>query len=333
MVGLNTAIAGSSLTLGDLNHESPAQIERELPAGNPANYLLYAEVLWSGGKRDQAVFWFYVGELRYRFCLASMKSGGQPCDAALFGSLHQEIGSQINLYAGADPDKWIAEMGRALDWDASHPNGYTSKTTFATDYDKTRTGLEGLRGYVKAHKAELLAARKQNGIGEHGVVNGVYVETRKEEMPEDWSPLVSVSSLGALTGNYTSPDLRQLGIIGSTFFPKDRKASFADTYVLKPLDPVNLLVIARTKGEIVGQRTIPITLKDGAAVFVVRTTGGAAGLATGSETETDYIRRSADGDLVLQRDYLTEGTTVDKHRPEKLSYTFWNKLTPAPATK
>lgn len=332
-VGSNTAIAASSLTLDDLSHESPAQIEQELPASNPANYLLYAQVLWSRGERDQAVFWFYIGELRYRFCLASMKSGGQPCDASLFGSLHQEIGSQINLYAGGDPDKWIAEMGKALDWDASHPNGYTPKTTFATDYDKTRSGLEGLRGYVKAHKAELLAAREQNGIGENGMVNGVYVETRKEEMPKDWSPLVSASSLDAFAGAYTSSDLRQLGIIGSTFFPKDRKASFADTYVLKPLDPANLVVIARTKGEIVGQRTIPIILKDGAAAFVVITTGGAAGLMTGSEIETDYIRRNADGDLVLQRDYLTEGTTVDKHMPEKLSYTFWNKLTLVPATK
>lgn len=327
------AMADSSLTLDELNQLSPAQVERELPASNPASYLQYAAVLWSKGERDQAVYWFYVGELRYRFCLASMKSGGQPCDAELFGALHQEIGSQINPYAGGDPDKWVAEMGKALDWDASHPNGYTSKSAFATDYDKTRAGLEGLRDYVRSHRAELMAARKQNGIGENGMVNGIYIETRKEEMPKDWSPLVPAASLDALTGTYTSSELRQLGIVGNTFFPKDRKASIADTYVLKPLDPTNLVVVARNKGDIVGQRTIPVTLKDGAAVFVVRTTGSAAGLTTGSETETDYLRRNADGDLVLQRDYFTDGTTADKHMREKLSYTFWNKLTPVPAMK
>ncbi|HJR13742.1 MAG TPA: hypothetical protein VJ833_07570 [Rhodanobacteraceae bacterium] len=323
-----TVLASSSgLSVQDIRTLPPEQIERELPNANPADYLVYSATLWGNGERDKALFWFYVGELRYRFCLKAMQSGAPACDAALFGSLHQEIGSQINLYAGSNPDNYIAQINKALNWDASNPNGYTSKTGYSSDWESTRAGLQELSDYIKTHKAELLAARQQNGVGENGVVNGVYVETRNEEMPKDWSSLIQVTTLDAFSGTYTSIDFSQLGIVGGTFFPDNRKASIADTYALKPLNPTSLIVIARNKkGEIVGQRTIPVTLKNGAAIFVVSETGSSAGLITGSKTETDYLRRNADGDLVLQRSYLTEGTTIDKHMPERLSYTFWNKL-------
>lgn len=309
-----------------------AQVERELPNSNPAYYLVYSSVLWSKGERDKALFWFYLGQLRYKFCLASMQSGGPSCDASLFASLFEEIGSQINLYAGSNPDNYIAVINQVLDWDASHPNGYTSKTVYQSDYVKIRKGLEGLRDNIQNHKAEILAARQQNGIGENGVINGVYVDMENHKMPTNWSRLVPIASLNDLAGTYDS-GIEQRGIIGSVFFPKDRRASAADTYVLAASGTTALSVTAEFHGAEIGQRIIPVKLNDGAAIFTVTTTGHDAGLVSGSSTETYYLRRNSNGELVLQRHYATDGTPLGKDMPEKLSYTFWNRAARRQATQ
>src|SRR5215472_4357652 len=45
------------------------QAERELPSSHPANFLVYASRRFQEGAKEDAVLWFYVGEIRYRFYL------------------------------------------------------------------------------------------------------------------------------------------------------------------------------------------------------------------------------------------------------------------------
>lgn len=83
-----------------------AEIEKRIVDKHPAAYLLYAGQLWAAGRKDESVFWFYIGQLRYRFHLASSPGIDPSGDPALFASLLDTIGSPINLYAGGDPVKW-----------------------------------------------------------------------------------------------------------------------------------------------------------------------------------------------------------------------------------
>jgi hypothetical protein len=141
---------------------SRQQVEEQLPASHPAYYYLYAKKLFNDGAKEDALFWFYVGQLRYRFYLTVNPKLSN--DADVFGALQETVGSVINGWAGGDPDIWAKGMQRALDWDAANDNSFTSKSLHAEDWQKIRSGLEDLKKYVLTHKAEILEKRKHRGL-------------------------------------------------------------------------------------------------------------------------------------------------------------------------
>jgi hypothetical protein len=132
-----------------------AQIERQLPDAHPLNYYVYAEQLFQAGRKDQALQWFYAGQLRYRFLLRAAPGSNASRSAALFDSLLEEFGPPINHYAASDPPNWVKQIDAALQWDASNPNGYTSKTRYPQQLHDVRDGLANFRAYVVAHADEL----------------------------------------------------------------------------------------------------------------------------------------------------------------------------------
>jgi hypothetical protein len=133
----------------------PAQIERQLPNANPVNYYIYSQQLFQAGRKDQALQWFYAGQLRYRFLLRTTAGNGKSGGAALFDSLLEEFGPPINHYGASNPQNWAKQIDAALQWDASNPNGYTSKTRYARQLHDVREGLVNFRAYIVAHADEL----------------------------------------------------------------------------------------------------------------------------------------------------------------------------------
>src|ERR1035437_1868698 len=136
--------------LGDLKNLSPAKIEAALPNQHPSVYYGYADRLFHQGKKDDAVFWFYVGQLRYRFYLKANPNLDPSGDPAGFGLLNAIIGQSINGYAGGSVKGWVKAIDRALQWDAEVPNGFTSKEKFAAIYEETRAGLKKLRDQLES---------------------------------------------------------------------------------------------------------------------------------------------------------------------------------------
>ena len=139
-------------------------VEQQLSSSDPSNYYVYAARLFHEGAKEDAVFWFYVGEIRYRFYLAANPTLDPSGAPALFNSLHEEVGSVVNGWAGADPDSWAKQMGRALAWDATNDNKFTSKATYAKQWQDARLGLEKLKEEEVANKAQILEERKKRGL-------------------------------------------------------------------------------------------------------------------------------------------------------------------------
>ncbi|MDQ3118641.1 MAG: hypothetical protein M3Q89_03590, partial [Verrucomicrobiota bacterium] len=115
--------------------ELKQQIESKHPA---AYYELAAKLFATEPTKDEAVFWFYLGQLRFRYHLAADPNLPRSGEPALFASVSEVIGRPINEYAGADPEKWMATIDRALQWDKSHPNNFTSKEKAADAYRQIR---------------------------------------------------------------------------------------------------------------------------------------------------------------------------------------------------
>lgn len=114
------------------------QVEQSLPAAHPMAYYLYAARLFHEGDKDDALFWYYVGEIRSRFYLAANPNLSKSGDPGLLASLHQSVGSVIVEWGRTVPNVSAKQLRRALDWDASNDNGFTSKSSHRKLWQDTR---------------------------------------------------------------------------------------------------------------------------------------------------------------------------------------------------
>ncbi len=155
----------TSAHAGKPDQQTPAQLKQGIEARHPADYYkLAAQLFADAATKQEAVFWFYVGQLRYRYYLAANPNLPRDGDPAVFSSLSEVIGRPINEYAGGKPDLWIAEINHALEWDAAHDNTFTAKTKAPQQYREIRAGLVGMRDQLAGMKDKLPEMRKKNGL-------------------------------------------------------------------------------------------------------------------------------------------------------------------------
>ncbi len=144
--------------------KSPEQLMTGIENAHPATYYALALKLFAGEKKDDAVFWFYAGQLRYRFHLASHPELDPSGDPAVFASLAETVGRPINEYAFGDLRTLDATLGKVRGWDEKTPNGFTSKTRYAAAWKTTRDGMESLVKYMRENGEQIRAQRRASGL-------------------------------------------------------------------------------------------------------------------------------------------------------------------------
>jgi hypothetical protein len=164
LLGIGAAVADPMPATAQSDAISTAEIEAGATEAHPAALYMLAADLFEQGERDRAVFWFYVGQLRYRFHLAASPQLDPTGDPALFSSLSESVGRPINEYAFGDLQALDATLGVVLEWDAANDNRLTSKSAMATAWNDTRAGLEGLRRMLREDADEIRATRQANGL-------------------------------------------------------------------------------------------------------------------------------------------------------------------------
>lgn len=140
-----------------------AQVEAKLPQQHPASYYLYASRIFNEGRKDDAVVWYYVGELRYRFLLEARPSLERE-ESTVFNTMHSTVGGMINQYAAGDLNRWIGQIDEALAWDEANPNGFTSKVAYPAAYRSSRAGGEKLKAAIKSDPEKIRAMRAKKGL-------------------------------------------------------------------------------------------------------------------------------------------------------------------------
>ena len=148
--------------------EAMAKSSDELMKGienqHPSMYYLLASKLFEERREPEAVFWFYAGQLRYRFHLAAHPELDPTGDKALFASLSESIGVPINQWGMGDLTAFEKTLGAVATWDEQTPNGFTSKTQYAEQWKATREGMAGFVKYVHENADAIRAQRKANGL-------------------------------------------------------------------------------------------------------------------------------------------------------------------------
>jgi len=148
----------ASLTSTELKTLPRPAVEARLSSEPWASDYIYVSRLLSEGNKDDAVFWYYVGQLRGRIYYAA-HPGEQESQEA-FSATTSQLGESINFYAGADPTRWADTINKALAWDAEHDDPQTPKDKFQVQRNQVRQGLVGLHDWTLQHATQLQAAHK-----------------------------------------------------------------------------------------------------------------------------------------------------------------------------
>jgi hypothetical protein len=147
----------------DFTKLGPDALKKGIENQHPSAYYILAEKLFESGQKDEAVFWFYVGQLRYRFKV-SVNPGPPDGDPALLASLNAVLGEPINQYGFGDLKTLHETLEKVLTWDQNTPNGFTSKEANAKAWNETRSGLAKLIEYIDQNGDSIRKQRAANGL-------------------------------------------------------------------------------------------------------------------------------------------------------------------------
>lgn len=137
---------------------------RGVEGDHPAGYYRRAADLFRAGKRDEAVFIFYLGQLRYRTHLTARPELPRDRDAAAFASLSEVVGRPINEYAFGDLPALDRTLKAVMAYDAARPDAFTPPDRYPQATRTIRTGMEAFRQKLVADAEQIRAARLRNGL-------------------------------------------------------------------------------------------------------------------------------------------------------------------------
>lgn len=135
-----------------------------LEGQHPSEYYRRTAALLRDGRNDDAVFVFYLGQLRYRAHLLARPGLRPDGDPALFASLSQMVGRPVNEYAFGDIPALVRTIDAVLTYDLANPDRFTSPSEFPQACASVREGLIAMRAKVLADADSIRAKRKENGL-------------------------------------------------------------------------------------------------------------------------------------------------------------------------
>jgi WD40 repeat protein len=124
---------------------------RDVEHAHPVAMMFLAKRLFDAGRRDEAVFWFYEGQLRWRALLIETPD---PEGQAQFQRLFETIGPAINPYAFRNLPAFYTMIDAVLAWDTAHQDEFVTSSEAKA---RSRQGLADLVSYTRAHEAEIRA--------------------------------------------------------------------------------------------------------------------------------------------------------------------------------
>ncbi|NHT77707.1 hypothetical protein G8E10_18545 [Rhizobiaceae bacterium CRRU44] len=142
--------------------EQPALPPGAETAGHalPSDIMLRAAPLMQAGRRDEATFWFYAGQLRWRSRLNASPAQDQTGEPALFSSLFETLGPPVNGWAFGDIPKLQRTIDAVLLWDVRYPDPSLDPAV----HERMRAGLTALRDQIGREAGMIRAERASQGL-------------------------------------------------------------------------------------------------------------------------------------------------------------------------
>jgi hypothetical protein len=120
--------------------------------------------MFRAGQREDAMFVFYLGQLKYRAHLAARPNLPQSGDPALFGALTQTVGEPLNQWGFGDIPMMDRILRSVAAYDQANPDRFTPPAQFAAVWRQQRQGMERLRAQIVGSADQMRAQRRANGL-------------------------------------------------------------------------------------------------------------------------------------------------------------------------
>jgi len=117
---------------------------------DPLTLLIASHALFQRERKDEAVFWFYAGQLRFRDLVAGNNDAGQ-----ILGIFLMTIGPPINNYAMHDPARLAGTIDAVLEWDRKTPKHPDTPPSSPGSAEENRKGLLAMKAKLIAEKESI----------------------------------------------------------------------------------------------------------------------------------------------------------------------------------
>ena len=144
--------------------QSAEQLRVGLTQKHPSAYLYLARALWQEGEKDEAVVFYYVGQIRYRAYINTLAAPKDLPEVKLYESLKAELGDDLNEYAARNLDNWLSLIDRALQWHRENPNEFLPKDDYSLLYELMIYNFDKLRDYIANNKQLIRKQRAEKGL-------------------------------------------------------------------------------------------------------------------------------------------------------------------------
>ncbi|MEA1989931.1 MAG: hypothetical protein U9N57_12110 [Pseudomonadota bacterium] len=140
-----------------------SELKKQAQLIHPVGFYLLAMKLFKQGEKDEAIFWFYVGSIRYRHFLSSIEENPFEPENELFGKVQFEIGGTVLDYAGGNPIFWAEQIEKANKWDTEHLNFFYSKKNNPEVLTEIKLSMQQLQHKLLDEKEDIIKQRIENG--------------------------------------------------------------------------------------------------------------------------------------------------------------------------
>ena len=158
----NSLSGKKAIPLDKIASMSIDQLKRDAALIHPAGYYVLANRIFHEGNKDEAIFWFYIGSLRYRYYLSSIETDPFHPEEELFGKFQFEVGTVLLDYAGGDPEFWSEQIAKAMVWDSDNDNIFFAKDNNPSALHDIRQSMLALQNKLIEEKDDIIRQRIEN---------------------------------------------------------------------------------------------------------------------------------------------------------------------------
>ena len=143
-----------------LNIEEVSSLEGQ----HPSEYFKRANTLFQQGQKDEAVFVYYVAQLRYRTYVSARPNLPPDQDPALLSSLMATMGPSINQYAFGDLPRLTKTIDAVLAYGSRKQDTLTPRSQYPQAHKSVRSGLMQLKSHIVKDGKSIRAERAASGL-------------------------------------------------------------------------------------------------------------------------------------------------------------------------